>query len=235
MPLPAPAREGRRMRADARHNRDRLLAAAVDVFVEVGPGVALEEISRRASTGIATLYRHFPDRHALMKAVVLDALQRTTEEALRALQEERDAFTALTRYLHRTMDIRTAAVIPHLLDVLPLDDPETLLAREHGSRALQTIVDAAHREGSLRSDVTAGDIGMLAVRMSRPMPGAFSRDLNDRLAHRHLALVIDGLRARVDDTQLQGPALTLGQLRDMTPSVDEPGARAVPQPTAGGG
>jgi AcrR family transcriptional regulator len=220
----APTRSSRQLRADARDNRRRLLAAALDVFMELGAGAPLDEIARRAGTGIATLYRHFPDRYALMKAVVLDAIERTTEEAGRAIDEEPDAFRALTRYLHCSMDIRAAAVIPQLLDVLPLDDAETLRVRERGTRRLQNIVDAAHREGSLRPDVTAADIGMLAVRMSRPLPGAFTRDLNDRLGHRHLAVVIDGLRARPDDNDLGGPALTLEDLQTITPTLGDPNA-----------
>src|SRR2546421_12875770 len=52
--------DGRPLRADARQNRERILAAARDVFVELGAGAPLEEISRRAGTGIATLYRRVP-------------------------------------------------------------------------------------------------------------------------------------------------------------------------------
>src|SRR5215469_15537539 len=69
------------LRADARDNRRRLLEAARDVFIDRGPGAPLEEIARRAGTGIATLYRRFPDRRALIRDVVLDALQRTADEA----------------------------------------------------------------------------------------------------------------------------------------------------------
>ena len=72
------------MRADARDNRRRLLEAARDAFIERGPDASLEEIARRAGTGIATLYRRFPDRRALIREVVLDALQRTVEEASQA-------------------------------------------------------------------------------------------------------------------------------------------------------
>src|SRR6266545_985305 len=100
----------RRLRADAQQNRDRIIAAARDAFVELGAGAPLEEVSRRAGTGIATLYRRFPDRHALMRAVVVDALERTAEEARLATEEEPDAFAALTRYMHRALDLRVAAV-----------------------------------------------------------------------------------------------------------------------------
>src|SRR5437763_5368082 len=114
----------RAVRADATENRRRLLIAARDLFVEQGPGVALEEISRRAGCGIATLYRRFPDRGTLMRAVVLDALERTVEQAREAADEEADRFAALVGYMHAALDIRAAAVIPALLDSIALQDDE---------------------------------------------------------------------------------------------------------------
>ena len=64
---------GRRgLRADARRNREHVLAAAREVFVEQGADAPLDEIARRAGVGIATLYRRFPDRAALLRAVALD-------------------------------------------------------------------------------------------------------------------------------------------------------------------
>ena len=59
---------GRKPRADSVRNQERLLAAAKAAFRELGPGVSLEEIARRAEVGIGTLYRHFPTRDALVKA-----------------------------------------------------------------------------------------------------------------------------------------------------------------------
>ena len=201
----------RPLRADAQLNRDRILAAARDAFVERGAGVPLDEIARRAGTGIATLYRRFPDREALMRAVVLAALLRTGEEA--------DPFEALVRYMHRTLEIRIGAVIPVLLEEISIEDDEMVRARTSGSDALQGIIDRAHRAGTLRRDVTFADIGLLIVRMSRPLPGTFTRDVNDALGHRHLELAIAGLRADgADPGRLDGPALTLGDLRKMSPS-----------------
>ena len=62
------------MRADARRNYERLLSEARAVFAEYGTDASLEEIARRAGVGIGTLYRHFPNRHALMSAVFQEAL-----------------------------------------------------------------------------------------------------------------------------------------------------------------
>lgn len=206
---------GRSARADAAENRRRLLVAARDVFVEQGPGAALEEISRRAGCGIATLYRRFPDRGALMRAVVLDALERTVEQAREAADEEPDRFAALVRYMHAALDIRAAAVIPALLGSVALeDDAELARARERGARNVQYLIDAAHRDGTLRPDVTFGDIGTLIVRLSRPLPGAFTSEQNTALAHRHLDLLVDGLRATAAArTPLPGPALSRDDLQ----------------------
>ncbi len=60
---------GRAMRADARRNYEKVLAAARDAFAEGGAETSLEGIARRAGVGIGTLYRHFPTRQALLEAV----------------------------------------------------------------------------------------------------------------------------------------------------------------------
>jgi AcrR family transcriptional regulator len=214
MPPTQDSAQRRPLRADARDNRRRLLEAARDVLIERGPAAPLEEIARRAGTGIATLYRHFPDRRMLIRDVVLGGLQRTVEEARRAAAEEPDPFRALARYMHRTIDVRTAAVIPALLAEVPFDDQEIRRARESGSASLEALIDAAHRAGTLRPDVTSGDIGTLVVRLSRPLPGGFSPETNRSLSHRHLDLLIDGLRSTArQPAHLSGPALTLADLR----------------------
>ena len=215
----------RPLRADARDNRRRLVEAARDVLIERGPTAPLEEIARRAGTGIATLYRRFPDRRALLRDVILDALERTSDEARRAAVEEPDPFRALARYMHRAIDVRTAAVIPALLADAPLDDEEIRQARQTGSALLEALVDAAHRVGTLRGDVTSGDIGLLIVRLSRPLPGGFPPETNQRLSHRHLDLLIDGLRTTArQPAQLDGPALTLTDLGQLPqPDARTPG------------
>src|SRR6266568_998628 len=147
----------RPMRADARNNRDRLLAAAREVFVEKGATAPLDEIARRAGTGIATLYRRFPDRQALMRAVVMDALQQTADEAL-AAAEESDPFAGLVRYMHRVLDLRTGAVIPALMDQISLEDAEMTQARTAGTQPLQDMLDAAHRAQIGGPALSLGDL-----------------------------------------------------------------------------
>jgi AcrR family transcriptional regulator len=206
------AEKQRELRADARRNHQQILVAARDLFVERGPSAPLEDIARRAGVGIGTLYRRFSDRDTLMRAVVLDALVETVEIAERASREESSAMDALVRYMHAALDLRVSAVIPALLDVLDLDDAVLLPARDRGAASVQRLVDAAHAEGSLAEGVTFADVGMMLVRLSRPLPGPISDQLNAQLAHRHLDLLVAGLRAGDAAATLEGPALSRDDL-----------------------
>jgi AcrR family transcriptional regulator len=213
----APDSAARRLRADARRNREQLLIAARDVFIDRGPDAPLDEIARRAGVGNATLYRRFPDRQALLRAVVLDVYWRVIQAAHVAVSEERDAFHALARYMHAALDLRVAAVMPALIGQLR-DDKEVVSARAESSAVLQQMLGQAHADGSLRPDVAFGDIGPVLVRLSRPLPGRIPPELDASLAHRHLDLVIDGLRALPgrDAGTLTGPAMTLEDIHTVT-------------------
>jgi AcrR family transcriptional regulator len=207
----APARRDR-LRADARRNQEQLLAAARAVFVERGAGAPLEEVARRAGVGIGTLYRRFPDRSALLRAVVLDALERTIAAARAALAEEADGFSALVKYMHVALEVRVSAVVPLALDRMDLDDEELGPAREAGAASVQQLVDAAHEDGTLAADVTFADIGTLLVRLARPLPG-LPPDVDAGLAHRHLDLLVAGLRPVPGRKPPGGPRLGRAELR----------------------
>lgn len=226
-PGPRPTADRRPLRADARRNREQLMAAARDVFVELGPDAPLDEIARRAAVGIATLYRRFPDRESLMRAVILDVLVRVGHEARTAETEEPDPVAGLVRYMHRALDLRIAAVIPALLGQVTLDDDEMLRARDAAVRPVQAMIDRAHAEGTLRPEVTFGDIGLMIIRISRPLPGPFPRHVNESLGHRHLDLLVGGL-VGVGARQLGGPSLSLDALRTMSSEQTDEDALAEP-------
>lgn len=103
-----------RPRADALRNRERIVTAAREMFVEFGPYVPLDEVARRAGVGNATVYRNFPDREALAREVVCSVMDRTAEAAEAALAESGDAFAALSRFVHTSVDERIGALCPML-------------------------------------------------------------------------------------------------------------------------
>jgi len=208
------------MRADARRNLEQLLAAARDLVAEKGAGVALDEVAQRAGVGIGTLYRRFPDRSALLTGVVLDALEDTRVAAERAAEEHDDAFEALAAYLRAALELRVSAVIPQVLDVLDLEEPTLSAAREASARAAEALVDAAHVSGELPKDVTFADIGMMLVRIARPLPGPMPPELKHDLARRHLELFLRGLRGT--SGELGGPELSRSDLAHAVEALSEP-------------
>ncbi|HEY7594820.1 MAG TPA: helix-turn-helix domain-containing protein [Actinophytocola sp.] len=214
-PRPKP----RRTRADALRNREHILRAAADLILERGPTTPMELIARKAGVGIATLYRHFPDRTVLLRQVALDTLRSSAEVAKSALAEEPDAFTALGRFMHTAIDLRIGAVMPVLVDRLTMDD-ELLEARRVCREAHDALARAAHDEGSLRPDVTAGDISLLIIRFTPPLAGLLSAENNRRLSHRHLELMLDGLLRFLSHEQLPGPAMSFEELMEMEAQPD---------------
>jgi AcrR family transcriptional regulator len=211
------AAQPRRMRADALRNRQRLLDAARDALIEQGAGAPLDDIARRAGVGIGTLYRRFPDRPALLRQVALDLLWRSAHEGASALAEEPDGFSALARYMHRALDLRIAAAMPVVVGQLRMEeDGELVAARQASVEPLDQMIAKAHQDGALRPDVASGDIGLLLVRLTRPLPGPFPPEVNQRLAHRHLDLVLAGLRSSSPaGASLPEPEMTFGDLQAM--------------------
>jgi AcrR family transcriptional regulator len=172
--------------------------------VERGIGCPLEEIARRAQVGIGTLYRRFGDRDALVRAVLVDALELSRASAEAALEGEGDGLDGLARYLREMLDVRVSAVIPLALD--RMRDPSFDEPREASAHAVERLVEAAHDDGSLSPAVSFGDVGTLLVRLSRPLPGPVDAELDNRLAHRHLDLVLAGLRAADAVLESEGPS-----------------------------
>jgi AcrR family transcriptional regulator len=212
----------RRTRADAVRNREHILRAAVDLLIETGPAVPLEVIARRASVGIATLYRHFPDRSVLLRQVAVDLLHRSVTAANTALAEEPDAFTALATYLHAAIDLRMGVIMPMLAGRVR-EDEELLTARDESNRALESLVKAAHDEQSLRPDVGAGDISLLVIRVTRPLPLPIDPEDNRRLSHRHAELLLDGLLRFLAVDSLPGKPVHVDDLALMTSGADTSG------------
>ena len=152
-----------RVRADARRNRERVVRAARDVFVDLGSDAPLDEVARRAGVGIATLYRGFPERAALQRAVALDVLREIGDHARLVLGEEHAPFDALARYMHQALIARVGAVLPALVGALQPWDAELEAARAATAASIEQLIDRAHADASLRSDVTFADIGTLLV------------------------------------------------------------------------
>ncbi|MBV7699912.1 TetR/AcrR family transcriptional regulator [Streptomyces sp. TRM70350] len=204
-------RKATRPRADAVRNRERIVTAAREMFVEHGPDVPLDEIARRAGVGNATVYRNFPDRDALVREVVCSVMDRTALAAEQALAEHGDAFTALERFVHAAADERISALCPMISSTFDEHHPDLEAARHRVERLVGTVMARARAAGQLRADVGVGDLMIAVAQLSRPPAGAACLSV-DRFVHRHLQLFLDGLRAPAR-SDLPGTAVTVEDLR----------------------
>jgi AcrR family transcriptional regulator len=197
------------VRADARRNRDRIVAAGRELILELGADAPLDQIATRAGVGNATLYRHFASREDLVRQVVEDDMDQVREEATAALAEESTAWVALRRFC-------TAVVRRRLVALLPIAGPRLVRdARFDAVRAalvteLGELLGAARAEGSLRSDVQAGDLVLTLAAVLRPLPG-LPAPLVAAMQARHLGLVLDGLHT-AGATALPGAAISADEI-----------------------
>ncbi|TDE01298.1 TetR/AcrR family transcriptional regulator [Jiangella asiatica] len=201
-------------RTDATRNRERIIAAAREAFVEHGPGVPLDAIAHRAGVGNATLYRHFADRRELVHVVASYSMARVTEQAEAAFAEEPDPFEALRRFVHRAADERVGALCSLLHDGFDKNDPHVVEARERLEASVERLMDNARRSGQLRTDVAIGDLMVAITQLTRPVPGTVCA-LVERFMHRHLQLFLDGLRTPAR-SELCGSAVTFEDLDPAT-------------------
>jgi AcrR family transcriptional regulator len=204
-----------RPRADALRNRERIVTAAREMFVEHGPEVPLDEIARRAVVGNATLYRNFPDRTDLVHEVVVSVLTRTAERAeaavLEIAEERGDPFGALRRFVHEAADERIGALCPMLSEGFDSQHADLLAGRERLEVAVEDLMGRARKAGRLRTDVAVGDLMVALSQLTRPLPGSGCLNF-DQFVHRHLQLFLDGLEAPAR-SELPGNAATLEDLR----------------------
>ncbi|MFI1764194.1 TetR/AcrR family transcriptional regulator [Streptomyces sp. NPDC020800] len=211
MQTATPVRKVARPRADALRNRERIVTAAREMFVEHGPDVPLDEIARRAGVGNATVYRNFPDRDALVREVVCSVMNRTAEAAEKALAETGDAFAALEHFTHAAADERISALCPMVSSTFDQHHPDLEASRGRIERLVEEIMSRAKAAGQLRADVGVGDLLVVVAQLSRP-PAGTDCLFSDRFVHRHLQLFLDGLRAPARSA-LPGTAITLQELR----------------------
>lgn len=184
-------------RADARRNRRRLLDAAIELVLEAGAEPSRDAVAKRAGVGIGTLYRHFPDREGLLRAVVLDVLDRTIEQGESACEESRSGGEALRRYAHVAID--TGLGVVSILRPL-LDTPSWPDRQAAARQLLDRLIGAARSDGAIDADVTATDIALATIRFCRPLVIGLDPAAERATAHRQLDVYLDGLMSRPSGT-----------------------------------
>jgi AcrR family transcriptional regulator len=189
--------DARPLRADARRNREKVLAAAREAFAASGREAQMDDVARRAAVGVGTVYRHFPTKEALLEALVEDTFARIAERTREKLDRP-DAWDAFVEMLWDGAE--SLAGDRALTEAMAARAPGAPCPGQIELAVIgEQLMRRAQEAGDLRADVIIDDIPMLMCGVgsatSRPHPCADSW-------RRHLAILIDGLRASAATSRL---------------------------------
>jgi AcrR family transcriptional regulator len=180
----------RPLRADARHNRERVLQIAQEALAGDGLAISFDEIARRAGFGVGTVYRHFPTKEALFEAVLLGRIERFVADA-QALATAEDAGRAFFDWFRRVGE--QAAGDQALCDLLEGGSGPRFKPLEADlADALGRLLARAQRTGAVRRDLTVDDVQDLLRGCVTAERRARARGAAGRMA----AMICDGMRAR---------------------------------------
>jgi AcrR family transcriptional regulator len=180
------------LRADARRNREKIVAAARAAFAEYGLDAQMDEIARRADVGVGTLYRHFPTKDAMVRAIVLTHMEGMAERGREVLAApDADAWEAFAGFMRLCGEKHLAD--RGLAQVMSTQPARTFeqAARDSGLvDTMEAILQRAQRAGQARSDARVEDVPLAMCAI-----GSVLQTWGEPGARRFMELVLDGLRA----------------------------------------
>ncbi|WP_436735700.1 TetR/AcrR family transcriptional regulator [Streptomyces sp. BBFR102] len=180
------------LRADARRNREQLVATAAEAFSSGRP-VSLDAIAKRAGVGNATLYRHFPTREDLVEEVYRDQIRPLRDDAHTLLAAEPPA-RALHTWMLRFADWagERRGICEALVAMSASGRFGTGPVCDEVQQILGTVLDAGAAAGELRSGIDPADVGGILAGL---LSVAGAPEQRPQL-HSMLRIVVDGLRSR---------------------------------------
>ncbi len=185
---PAQTLLARPKRADARRNYEKVLTSARAAFAEGGEATALEDIARRAGVGIGTLYRHFPNRQALLEAVYVNEVDEVCRSA--AQLHDADPWEALNGWFERLVAyLATKRALAHeLLNYLGQDAPLFQACRASLYAAGEPLLKHAQQAGVVRPDVEFSEVMQMVMGIAKVSSS------DPRQVEHIIRIALDGLR-----------------------------------------
>ncbi|MFF0741714.1 TetR/AcrR family transcriptional regulator [Streptomyces sp. NPDC004111] len=183
-----PTETPRPLRADAARNSEKIVRAARAVFAERGPDAPLDEIARRAGVGIATLFRRFPDKGALLHAMLDQQFTEQVRPALGRAQQDSDPLRGLAEVLEAALF--SAA---DNYNALTAARNAGVLTAEIGDRffdALDPLVQQGQRAGVIRQDLVSEDVRRIMFMLVSVL---WTMEPGEGGWRRYVALMLDGL------------------------------------------
>lgn len=207
----------RPLRRDAALNRERILQAARQVFGRRGLGVTLDDIAHHAGVGVATMYRRFPTKEALVRALFEQDLAMRQESAEKALAHP-DPWEGLVGFLvEMSADLAENRGLHEVIMLGSHSSGPIESAREGLLPFLEALIRRAQESGQLRADVTPSDIPVIQHMLSSA--SQFTQGARPDIWRRYLEILLEGLKQRPDNLPLSTPSLgneTVEQLMGLT-------------------
>jgi len=191
-PKPPAAVVERVLRADARRNREAVIAAAKKLFADAGLDAQMPDVAKAAKVGVGTVYRHFPTKEDLIAALAAERFERLAEKAREGVEAE-DPWEGLCDFIRFAAQIQ--ADDRGLCEVMG-SRPDVMNASALAvglDELCEKLVKRAQRSGELRKDLEWEDIPMIACGLGRITPAEMV-PASGRWP-RLVEIIIDGLRA----------------------------------------
>ncbi|WP_217555811.1 TetR/AcrR family transcriptional regulator [Streptomyces sp. GbtcB6] len=201
------SKDGERpLRRDAARNRERILLAAREVFGRRGLGVTLDDVAKHAGVGVGTMYRRFPTKEALVRAVFEQDLAMRQESAEQALAHP-DPWQGLVDFLMTMAADLAENRGLHEVIMLGSHSSEPMETTRGGMLPyLEALIHRAQDSGQLRPEVTASDIPVIQQMLSAA--AQFTQGRRPDIWRRYIEILLNGLRQRPDDPPLTTPSLS---------------------------
>lgn len=210
------------LRSDAARNRERILAAASELFAEVGADLSVDEIARRASVGHATVFRRFPTKEDLVLAMFEERLlevARKVEEAEELDDPWEGLRTAMGHIAAKQVGDRGLfeAVATEMIG-----SPHLREARHRVMAPFARLLHRAQEAGAVRPDLEPTDVMFLVTAAGHAAPCRI--DLPE-VWRRYLGVILDGMRPAAA-TPLSPPAPTIEELEEALETASQRGGDA---------
>ena len=184
----------RALRKDAALNRERLLAAASELFAQRGLDVTLNDIAHHAGVGVGTAYRRFANKDEVINALFEERLQAVADVAQEALAEP-DAWEGLATFISQAMHMQFGdRGLNEIMNNRALGDGRVAEVRDRIAPIITALVDKAKRQGVVRPDFDQSDVIFIQVALSGIMDR--TRAVSPDLYRRYLAMFLDGVTTR---------------------------------------
>ena len=200
----------RALRKDAERNRQRIVAAARELFAVRGLEATLNDVAHHAGVGVGTVYRRFATKEELLEAIFEEAIDEVVEiaKAAIAVEDSWDGFVWFIEHLCAlTADDRG---LREMVCSKAYGGYKVECARLQIDPHVSRVVERARSDGHLRPDITSTDIPIL--NMLAGTVCEYAGHIDPRLWRRYVAILLDGMRYREGQATLAVDALGAEQM-----------------------